>query len=116
MSPFLLALLVELGLISWGDISGRRVPGHTVNGLPVPADYVAPVLVFGTLGLIAGASDGARKVSTLVAWGFVVATALTGGIPSNLGKSTLQNAPGSPQATAGVSGTGKAAPAPGTLA
>lgn len=110
MNGIVFAAITELALITWGDVTGRRGPNHTVNGLPLPSDYVAAAIVFGALGFIGGTSEGASRVATFVSWGFVVATALTGGIPSS-----LSSASAAPSTTASTTGTAPP-PAAGTLA
>ena len=68
----LLAWLVEVGLITWRDLSGKD-PTHVIQGFPLPADYLATFMVFGTLGLVPKDSPGS-KAATLAAWAFVLAT------------------------------------------
>jgi hypothetical protein len=69
----LLAWAVEMGLITWRDLTGKD-PTHVINGFPLPADYLATFLVFGTLGLVPKSNAGASKAATLAAWAFVIAT------------------------------------------
>lgn len=67
------AFLAEIGIITYRDISSAD-PSHKIAGLPVPADYLAAVALFGVLGL--APKGGASNVAALLGWGFVIATAL----------------------------------------
>lgn len=69
----LLAWAVEMGLITWRDLTGKD-PTHVINGFPLPADYLATFIVFGTLGLVPKDNQGASRAATLAAWAFVIAT------------------------------------------
>lgn len=96
MSGVLLAWLIEAGIITWRDITKKR----TVGGLPVPGDYLATFVVFGTLAAIAQTQNG-QRFAVVTAWGFVVATALdvidptfTAGIGNALGGKATQAASG----------------------
>lgn len=77
MAGLLAAFLAEVGLITYRDIAGSpaQKQGHTIIGLPIPADYLAAVAFFGALGLVPKDS-GAAKVAALVGWGIVLATAV----------------------------------------
>jgi len=71
----LAAWLVEIGLITWRDLTNKTDKAeHAINGLPLPADYLATFLVFGALGLVPKDNQGASRAATLAAWAFVVAT------------------------------------------
>jgi hypothetical protein len=76
MAGLLAAFLAEVGLITYRDLAGSAAQkaGHTIVGLPLPADYLAAVAFFGALGLVPKDS-GAAKVAALVGWGIVIATA-----------------------------------------
>lgn len=74
MGAMLLAFLVEVSLITYRDVSGKD-PTHTVAGLPVPADYLAAIAVFGALGLVPKDSP-ARNVAALTGWALVIVTYL----------------------------------------
>lgn len=75
MNGLLLAWLVEVGIITWRDLTGK-VKGHTIEGLPLPADYLATFIVFGTLGFVPKNNVGASRAATALGWAFVVATYL----------------------------------------
>ena len=67
------AWLVEVGIITWRDLTGKA-KNHTVAGLPLPADYLATFIIFGALGLVPKDNVGASRAATLTAWAYVVAT------------------------------------------
>jgi hypothetical protein len=71
----LLAWLVETGLITWRDLTGKA-KNHTVAGLPIPADYIATFVIFGALGFVPKDNVGASRTAALVGWAYVVATYL----------------------------------------
>ena len=56
------AWLVEIGLITWRDLTGKD-PTHTINGFPLPADYLATFLVFGSLGLVPKDSPASKAAT-----------------------------------------------------
>lgn len=89
----LLAWLTEIGLITWRDLTGKD-PNHTINGFPLPADYLATFLVFGTLGLVPKDNVGASRAATLTAWAFVVATYMNA-LPTALNPSGTPKTQGS---------------------
>jgi len=62
----LAAALVEAGLVTYRDLSAQKVP-------PPPSDYVAIAIIFGGLSLF---PPSASQFTSLVGWGFVVATFL----------------------------------------
>ena len=99
MYGVLSAFLAELALITYRDIGGTEAQkaGHTINGLPLPADYLAACALFGALGLVPK-GGGAAKAAGLLAWGFVIATALNLTPaelnPSSTTKSTQQTTTG----------------------
>lgn len=102
------AWLVEIGLITWRDLSNKTDRlSHTINGFPLPADYLATFVVFGSLGLVPKDSN-ASKAATLAAWAFVVATYINAlpGVLNPSGTSTKSattgtNAANSPQPSTG---------------
>lgn len=74
MGALLAAFVAEIGLITYRDVAGSTAQkqNHTVAGLPLPADYMAAILLFGVLGL--ASSPGAQKTAALFGWGIVIAT------------------------------------------
>jgi hypothetical protein len=94
------AWATELVLITAKDI-GIAPPGvkwakgsaHRVSGLPLPADYVATFLIFGTLAVISDASPAANRFATWAAWGYVLASLLSIVNPTNPLKSGQNPAP-----------------------
>lgn len=91
MMGVLAAWLVEIGLITWRDLSGKD-KNHTIAGLPLPADYIATFVIFGGLGLVPSSNQGASRAATLAAWAYVVATYMNA-LPQTL------NPSGTPKAT-----------------
>ena len=91
------AWLAEIAIITWRDLTGKD-PTHVINGFPLPADYLATFLIFGTLGLVPKDNGGASRAATLAAWAYVVATYLNA-LPSAL------NPSGTPGGKAAVSST-----------
>lgn len=75
MGGLLLAWITEVGLITWRDLTGKA-PDHTINGMPLPADYLATFLIFGALGFIPKDNAGASRTAALLGWAFVLATYL----------------------------------------
>lgn len=76
------AFLVETAIITYRDVAGSSAAqqGHTINGLPLPADYLAAVIIFGGLGFLPA---GGQTVAALFGWGIVTATLLNFWTPSN---------------------------------
>ena len=107
----LAAWLVEVGLITWRDIT-KKAPNHTIAGLPLPADYLATFIIFGTLGLVPKDSVGAHRAATLAAWGYVIATYLNvapalinpTGPPANNGATSSKTSTQSPTTSTTVGG------------
>jgi hypothetical protein len=93
----LAAWLVEIGIITWRDLTNKADANHTINGFPLPADYLATFVVFGTLGLVPRDSP-ASKAATLAAWAYVLATYMNA-LPSSL------NPSGAPAATGAAATT-----------
>lgn len=98
----LTAWLVEVGLITWRDLTGKD-PTHTINGFPLPADYLATFLIFGTLGLVSKGNEGASRAAGLAAWAFVIATYMNA-VPA------VVNPSGAPSAKTATAGTTPATP------
>ena len=74
MSSLLAAFFTQLVIVSYRDFSGGlEVPGRAPIGLPLPADYTAPIIVYGALALF---PDSAKPVAGMIGWGLVVATLL----------------------------------------
>ena len=72
----LLAWMVEIGVITWRDLTKKQDKAlHTINGFPLPADYLATFLVFGALAFVPKDS-GAAKPAVLTAWAVVLASYL----------------------------------------
>ena len=93
-------LLVELGLITWRGFASERgatpqqkaqlAKGYAnaanvpAQRLPLPADYLAAVIVWGALGVLA-AYQPASRVAVLIGLGLNVATALSmPGLPTSV--------------------------------
>lgn len=71
MTGVLAAWIMELGVVAYRDYKGGRL----IGGLPLPADFLATFLIFGSLGLLgAGDNPARRNFAVATAWGFVVAT------------------------------------------
>ena len=77
------AWFTEIVLITLRDLNisfpgsktlALKSQGHTVNGLPLPADYLATFVVFAPLALLA--DTRAKNVATALGWGLVIATLL----------------------------------------
>jgi hypothetical protein len=89
MPGLLLTFALEVGLITYRDIKGAR----SIASLPLPADYLAAVGLWGILGIIGHTSDGAGKVTTAVGAAFVLGTALnvwSPQTPTKIGKTGQQ--------------------------
>lgn len=71
----LLAWVCEAAIITWRDLT-KKAPGHTIKGLPLPADYLASFIIFGALGFVPKSNVGASRTAALVGWAYVVATYL----------------------------------------
>lgn len=93
MGNLLVAFIAEIGLITYRDLAGKD-PNHLIAGLPLPADYMAAVALFGILGL-APKDSPAAPVAGLIGWAFVVATWLNAlpGVPKSGTSSTTSAAP-----------------------
>jgi hypothetical protein len=76
-------LNVSLPGIKWKG-TGNRIP----PGIPAPGDYLATFIIMAPLAFLADTSGG-HDIAEVLAWGFVLATLLSGIDPSDpLGKST----------------------------
>lgn len=83
------AWATELVLITMRDV-GAHLPGglnftssrHDVEGLPLPADYLATFVIFAPLSFIADSGPNASKLATVIGWGYVLATLLNAINPS----------------------------------
>ena len=64
MRGLLAAALTETVLVSWRDLKVSRIP-------PPPSDFVAVAVIYGGLALL---PESASTFTSLVGWGFVVAT------------------------------------------
>lgn len=62
---------IAVGIITFRDF--KKGATNNVAGLPLPADYLATFIIFGTLSLFSGE---AQKPATALAWGYVVAMLL----------------------------------------
>lgn len=74
MNGVFLAWLVEAGIVTYRDLTSKKST-NTIAGLPLPADYLATFIVFGSLSLLAQA-ESARTFASVTAWGFVGSTLL----------------------------------------
>lgn len=72
MTGLMGAWLAEVVLISY-RAAKRGGQGTTQVSLPLPSQYAATFIVFGSLGLL---PESASTFASLVGWGFVIATAL----------------------------------------
>ena len=72
MNSVILAALIEVGIITYRII---RNDLDRIGNLPLPGEYLSVIIFFGVLMFGAdSSSEGAKKVSTLIAWGMVIAT------------------------------------------
>lgn len=99
------ALVAEMGLITWRNFTQGT---DRVAGLPLPADYLAALGLFGAFGLLRGQ---AAPVGAALGWGFVVATLLNAGPLKALGVPVSNKSGGTP---AGSVPVGNAPRPPGT--
>ncbi len=97
MGAVLAAWLVEVGLITYRDLKSG---GSTIAGLPIPADYLATMVVYGGLGLVPKSSPGAARFAAVLAWAYVLATALNLNPIEKAGKGGVK-ATGTPASTTG---------------
>lgn len=88
MNGIVLAWAVEAGIVTWRAFKRD-------SRAPLPSEFVATFVIFGTLGVIAE-SPTARPACTVTAWGIVIATAL------NLGPATHLSPSGGETSTDGT--------------
>lgn len=73
MRGLLAAAVAETVLVSWRDLHQDHIP-------PLPSDYVAVAILYGGLALF---PETASTFTSLVGWGFVLATFLNLWNPAN---------------------------------
>jgi len=74
MSGVLSAFMAEIILITYrGAKAGKLTKDLPVGHLPVPADYVGAMIIFGLLSALPG---DLKRPAGVMGWGLVVATAL----------------------------------------
>jgi hypothetical protein len=105
MGGMLLAFLAEVSIITYRDLAGNATAktNHTIVSLPLPADYLAAIIIFGALGAVPKGSS-ASTATTLFGWGIVTATYLNlwnPDAPFHIGKTTSTAAPTQSQPTQG---------------
>jgi hypothetical protein len=72
--PSLLApAITEIGLITYRDIRTGGAKSKPIPYLPVPAELVGVLIVYGGLSMVSERFD---RPAQLFAWGIVIATAL----------------------------------------
>ena len=74
MGAIMAAWIVELGLVSYRGFRKKTGVNMGSFSLPPPADYVAVMLLFGSISFASKASADVQKVAALLAWGYVLAT------------------------------------------
>jgi|GEM_PF-1599474 hypothetical protein len=95
MSGLLAAFLVEVGLITYRDVTqgGIQVKKGKQSTAPLPAPlpslYTSAILVYGALGLM---PKSLAPVPALIGWGFVVATLLNVFTPGSANAAKNANA------------------------
>jgi hypothetical protein len=72
-NPLLYPALSELSLIVYRDVKDGTAKTNPVPYLPIPNQIASIFIVFGILGSL---PERFNRVSTLMGWGFVIATAL----------------------------------------
>ena len=65
--------LVETVLVTARGVFAKSAADNPIPHLPLPSEYLDVLVVFGILGLL---PDRWSRITTLVGWGFVVATGL----------------------------------------
>ena len=82
MSGILSAFMAEIILITYrGAKAGKLTKDLPVGHLPVPADYVGAMIIFGLLSALPGEL---KRPAGVMGWGIVVATALNV-VPASIG-------------------------------
>lgn len=66
MESILFPWMAEVVLISWRSVRNRKRP-------PLPSEFLASFVIFGTFSLVAVKSD---RVASVLGWGVVIATGL----------------------------------------
>lgn len=80
-------LNINLPGVTWKG-TGNRIP----PGIPAPGDYLATFIIMAPLAFLSDTSSG-HNIAEALAWGFVLATLLSGIDPSDpLGKTTTPQA------------------------
>ena len=81
--------IIEMLLVTARGVVAKSAASNPVAHLPLPSEYLDVLVVFGALSLI---PDKYGKFSSMVAWGFVVATGLnmTGAFNSIAAKAAAQ--------------------------
>lgn len=95
-------------------IGSVDMPGRGARKMPAPRQYVAILVAWLVLGLLAGISDGARKATATVGWVLVLAGLVVGPFGQRLVgffKTVSQNFPAVPSSSTGTSTTSS----PGTV-
>jgi len=72
-SPLLYPILAEVALITYRNIKNGSNVQNPIPHVPIPSQYVSVVLVYGGLALLPSSFD---RLSALMGWGLVIATAL----------------------------------------
>jgi hypothetical protein len=101
MGGMLLAFLAEVSIITYRDLAGNATAktNHTIVSLPLPADYLAAIIIFGALGAVPKGSS-ASTATTLFGWGIVTATLLNLWSPTSPFKIGVTKSSGTPTQTA----------------
>lgn len=99
MNPVIIPWTIEIGLISWRTLSGKRTsavpfsPFPASTGIsgptgskgfvgtgpkrpPLPSEILATFIAFGVFAVIADSGDQGRRIGGLLGWGIVLATFL----------------------------------------
>ena len=72
-SPLLYPIVAEVVLVTFRDVRNGSNVNNPIAHLPIPSQYTSVVIVFGGLSLLPSSFD---RPAALLAWGFVIATAL----------------------------------------
>lgn len=70
--------IAEIGLITYRDVKSGTNVNNPVAHLPMPSQYLSVAVVYGILAVI---PDKYSRITALMGWGFVVATALNAFTP-----------------------------------
>jgi hypothetical protein len=106
MDPLLLPWVVEIGLISYRDMTqGNASQGDKPEKRPpLPSELAATFVVFGAFTLVSAANP---RLGGLLGWGIVLATGLQ--VFGKINSSTVAKATGSNSSGAAKAVTGTAA-------